>query len=221
MLRSAVITYFKARVIVNVSQTEHAKTKEKMADTEVAPAVAPAVAAKPKTTKKAAKPKATKKATPSAHPPYLEMVTAAINNLKERNGSSLQAIKKYIAANYKCNVEKSSSHIRKALKSGVSNGKLLQAKGTGASGSFKVNAPKPVAKSTKPKAKKVAKKAAKPKKTVKKATKSPKKVKKAKKSASAEKKPKKAGKSVAKKPAAKKAAKKPKAAKKAKKAAKK
>jgi len=35
------------------------------------------------------------------HPPYREMISAAIVNLKERNGSSRQAIKKYIHANYK------------------------------------------------------------------------------------------------------------------------
>jgi len=35
------------------------------------------------------------------HPPYREMISAAIVNLKERNGSSRQAIKKYIYANYK------------------------------------------------------------------------------------------------------------------------
>lgn len=45
------------------------------------------------------KPKAPKK--PAAHPPTSEMVIKAIVTLKERSGSSLPAIKKYIAANYK------------------------------------------------------------------------------------------------------------------------
>jgi len=35
------------------------------------------------------------------HPTYREMISAAIVNLKERNGSSRQAIKKYIHANFK------------------------------------------------------------------------------------------------------------------------
>lgn len=48
---------------------------------------------------KAVKPKAPKK--PAAHPPTSEMVMKAIVTLKERSGSSLPAIKKYIAANYK------------------------------------------------------------------------------------------------------------------------
>ena len=37
----------------------------------------------------------------SEHPTYREMISAAIVNLKERNGSSRQAIKKYIHANFK------------------------------------------------------------------------------------------------------------------------
>ena len=55
------------------------------------------------------------------HPPTAEMVNNAIKNLKERGGSSLQAIKKY-------------------LKGAVANGQLIQTKGKGASGSFKIAA---------------------------------------------------------------------------------
>ena len=36
-----------------------------------------------------------------AHPPVGDMIVAAIKALNERGGSSLSAIKKYIAANYK------------------------------------------------------------------------------------------------------------------------
>ena len=162
---------------------------------------APAAPAQ-KAQKKASKPK--KKSAPATHPPCSEMIVAAITNLKERNGSSLQAIKKYIASNYKCDVAKLAPHIRKSLTAGVANGKLVQTKGKGASGSFKVStAAKPAKKAAKKKpAKKPAKKAAKPKKAAKKPA--AKKAKKPKKSG--EKKPKKTKK--AKKPAAKKAAKK-------------
>nr|XP_029732076.1 histone H1-like [Aedes albopictus] len=66
------------------------------------------------------------------------MVLAALKNLKERKGSSLQAIKKYIGANYKCDVAKLSIFIRKALKAGVEKGTFVQTKGSGASGSFKL-----------------------------------------------------------------------------------
>ncbi|XP_071952011.1 late histone H1-like [Antedon mediterranea] len=157
---------------------------------------------------------------PASHPTYIDMVTAAIGALKERNGSSRQAIVKYILANYKVDPGNMKTHLRMALKRGVDNGKLVQPKGSGASGSFKLNqaAAKAdaAAKAKKEKAKKkavadkekkVAKKAKKPaakkakKPAAKKAsTKSPKKAKKSEKKAA---KPKKA-KSPAKKPKTKK-----------------
>ena len=63
------------------------------ADKKVAsPAKAVAAAPKPK--------KVVKSAAGSAHPPYLEMVTQAVIALKERKGSSRQAILKYILANF-------------------------------------------------------------------------------------------------------------------------
>ena len=143
-----------------------------------------------------------KKAAPKKvadHPKYSEMIKAAIAALKERNGSSRQAILKYIKANYKVG-ESASTHIKLALKRAVVGGDLLQTKGTGASGSFKlakvVKSKKPAAK--KPKAAKKAKSPAKAKKAKKPAA-----AKKAKKTATPKKK------AAAKKPAAKKSAKKP------------
>jgi len=172
--------------------------------------------------KAAAKPKK-----PVEHPPVAQMVNTAISSLKERKGSSLAAIKKYVAANNKVDIDRLAPFIRKYLKKAVADGKLLQTKGTGASGSFKLAKPakvekpkaakkpakKPAAK--KPAAKKSPKKAAKKpaaKKPAKKA-KSPKKEKKAKKPKAAKpKKPKaksaKSPKKAAKKPAKKAAAKK-------------
>src|ERR1700712_4732303 len=63
------------------------------------------------------------------HPPTSEMVNNAIKALKERGGSSLQAIKKYIASNYKLDAEKLSPFIKKYLKSAVVSGALIQTKG--------------------------------------------------------------------------------------------
>ncbi|KAI8508192.1 histone H3-K27 trimethylation [Branchiostoma belcheri] len=103
--------------------------------------------------KKASKPKAAPKA-PAAHPPTTAMITAAVEALKDRTGSSVPAIKKYIAANYKFDVEKKAHFIKRALKALVEKGTLLQA--------------------TKPKKPK-AKKAATPKKTKKPAAKKTKK----------------------------------------------
>ena len=165
---------------------------------------------------KAAKKPAVKK--PADHPTYKEMIVAAITTLKERNGSSRQAIVKYITANYKVG-DNATVHVKLALKRMVTNKDLTQTKGTGASGSFKVvkkaepkkpkkpAAKKPAAK--KPAAKKTtAKKAAAKKPAAKKAT--PKKKPAAKKKAATPKKAAKkpAKKATAKKPAAKKVTKK-------------
>ena len=146
---------------------------------------APATPKKTTPKKAAAKPKAK-----PSHPSTNDMIKAAIAALKERNGSSGQAIKKYIAANYKVDIVKLTPFVKKALKSGVEKRTLVQTKGKGASGSFKLaskDAKKPAAK--KPAAKKPA------------AKKSPKKAA-AKKPATKAKSP---AKKVAKKPAAKKA----------------
>ena len=144
--------------------------------------------------KVAAKPKK-----PAAHPKYSEMVGKAIAALKERGGSSRQAILKYIMANF--NVGKDAKtvnvHLKLSLRAGVNNKSLKQSKGTGASGSFKIG------EVVKPKKKLAAKpKAAKPKKA-----KTPKKT--------AARKPAAAKKPAAEKKAAKPKAKKPAAAKKA------
>ncbi len=128
--------------------------------------------------KKSKKP-ATKK--PAEHPKYIDMIITAIRALKERSGSSRQAIIKYIKANNKVG-DNAEVHVKLALKRGVSSGALKQVKGVGASGSFKVaDAPKPPAKKKpaagkKPAAKKPTKKPTKKKSVAKKST--PKKVKK-------------------------------------------
>jgi len=155
---------------------------------------------------------------PAEHPKYIDMIIAAIGALKERTGSSRQAILKYILSNYKIgNEDSAKTHLKQALKRGVASGKLVHAKGTGASGSFKLSAAakkpaapkktpkkKPAAAKKKPAAKKPASKKAAKKPAAKKTTtkKTPKK--------SSTKKPaaKKTKKPAAKKPAAKKAGKK-------------
>jgi hypothetical protein len=103
----------------------------------------PAATNASQTTPKKAKPSAKKPRGKPVHPPTSEMVGNAIRSLKERGGSSLQAIKKYIAANYKVDSEKLSPFIKKYLKSAVASGELVQTKGKGASGSFRLAAAKP------------------------------------------------------------------------------
>jgi hypothetical protein len=140
------------------------------------------------TKKVAAKPKKV-----AEHPPVAQMVNEAISSLKERKGSSLAAVKKYVAANNKVDIEKLGPFIRRYLKKAVADGKLLQTKGTGASGSFKLAKPEKEEKKPKkkPAAKKPAKKAAAQKTPKKAAKKSPKKAAKKSKSPKKEKKAKK------------------------------
>merc|ERR1712106_1296237 len=137
---------------------------------------------------------------PAAHPKYSVMIATAITTLKDRTGSSRQAILKSIVANNKVDAAKAAVQVRLALKRGVAKGALKMARASGkGAGSYKVVKVEKPKKVKKPKAKKV------------------KKVKKAKKPAAKKaKKPKKAAKKpAAKKPAAKKPAAKKPAAKKA------
>lgn len=105
---------------------------------EVTEQVAVASPAAEKNVKKTAAPKKSK--TKATHPPTAEMVDASITALKQRGGSSVLAIKKYIAATYKVDVEKLAPFIKKYIKGAVVKGHLLQTKGKGASGSFKLSA---------------------------------------------------------------------------------
>ena len=84
-------------------------------------AAAPAPAAAP--AKKAAKAKKPK-AKPT-HPKTSAMVLAAVKALKDRKGSSLPAIKKYIAAEYKVDVAKLAPFIKKAIKTVAYMNRLL------------------------------------------------------------------------------------------------
>merc|ERR1712131_253317 len=146
---------------------------------EVAPA--PAAAAPAKAAKKKAAPRP-KKVGPSVG----DLIVKAVAASKERSGVSLAALKKaLVAGGY--DVEKNKARVKTAVKGLVTKGTLVQVKGTGASGSFKINKakaekakkpaaakkPKKVA-AKKPAAKKSPKKAKKPA-TPKKAAKSPKK----------------------------------------------
>ncbi|CAG9574385.1 unnamed protein product [Danaus chrysippus] len=148
-----------------VTYTEHAKRKTVTAmdvvyalkrqgrtlyDTAVASETpAPATPAKKPKASAAAAAAAAGSKKPKAkptHPKTAEMVNNAIKELKERSGSSLQAIKKYIAAQYKVDTEKLAPFIRKYLKSAVESGALIQTKGKGASGSFKLESKSSAAK---------------------------------------------------------------------------
>ncbi|KAJ5377768.1 Histone H1 [Penicillium cataractarum] len=110
----------------------------------------------------------TKKAAAPAHASYRDMIKDAIVNLKERNGSSRQAIKKYVSANNKINVASQATfdaQFNKAIKAGVEKGEFTQPKGP--SGPVKLAKKEPA---PKPAAKPAAKKATTAKKPAAKAT---------------------------------------------------
>ncbi|XP_026519363.1 histone H1-like [Terrapene carolina triunguis] len=107
---------------------------------ETAPVAAPAVSAPgaKTSTKKPKKAAASAKARKPPGPSVTELITKAVSASKERKGVSLAAVKKALAAGG-YDVEKSNSRIKVGLKSLVSKGTLVQTKGTGASGSFKLS----------------------------------------------------------------------------------
>lgn len=164
-----------------------------MSDETAAVTATPAAA----TPKKKAKTAAKKPKTAPTHPKVSEMVNDAITSLKERGGSSLQAIKKHIGSHHKVDLDRLTPFIKKYLKTAVASGTLIQTKGKGASGSFKLSASGHKTKEPS-KAKKTKREAASP---VKKAKTAAKKAAKPKAKTPEKKKP------AAKKPAAKKAAK--------------
>uniref|UniRef100_A0AAX7SSS0 Histone H1 n=1 Tax=Astatotilapia calliptera TaxID=8154 RepID=A0AAX7SSS0_ASTCA len=67
-----------------------------------------------------------------------ELIVKAVAASKERNGLSVAALKKALAAGG-YNVDKNKARVKTAIKSLVAKGTLVQTKGTGASGSFKMN----------------------------------------------------------------------------------
>nr|XP_020449473.1 protamine-like protein [Monopterus albus] len=93
-------------------------------------------------------------------PTVSERILKVLSASKERGGVSLAAVKKALkAGGY--DVVKNKARIRIAIRRLVANKSLIQTKGTGASGSFKLNKKPPtprkrkVVKKKKPKAKKV------------------------------------------------------------------
>uniref|UniRef100_A0A3P9CVW5 Histone H1 n=1 Tax=Maylandia zebra TaxID=106582 RepID=A0A3P9CVW5_9CICH len=67
-----------------------------------------------------------------------ELIVKAVAASKERNGLSVAALKQALAAGG-YDVDKNKARVKTAIKSLVAKGTLVQTKGTGASGSFKMN----------------------------------------------------------------------------------
>lgn len=67
-----------------------------------------------------------------------EMIHNALSESKSRKGISLYAIKKHMQDTYSVDVEKVNHLIKKVIKESVETGTIVQTKGIGASGSFKL-----------------------------------------------------------------------------------
>ncbi|XP_053699910.1 histone H1.2-like [Synchiropus splendidus] len=74
----------------------------------------------------------------SSGPSVRERIVKIVSASNERGGVSLAAIKKALAAG-EYDVEKNNARVKLAIKKLVANGVVIQTKGTGASGSFKMN----------------------------------------------------------------------------------
>ena len=97
---------------------------------------------------------------PASHPVYKDMIVEALSTLKDRSGSSRQKINSFIMQKY--NIEESAikRNLKPALKRALTNGTIIQSKGVGASGSFKLpaSAKNPATAAKKPAVKSAAKK---------------------------------------------------------------
>ncbi|KAI4168023.1 MAG: hypothetical protein LQ343_006730 [Gyalolechia ehrenbergii] len=88
-----------------------------------------------------------KAAAPASHPSYRDMIKEAILALKERNGSSRSAIKKYVLANNKSlstNLNVFDAQFNKAVRNGVEKNEFALPKGP--SGTIKLAKKEPAAK---------------------------------------------------------------------------
>ena len=130
----------------NVSRRYESITAHSKPDTMAASTAKPAAKRSPSKAKK-----------PASHPKYADMVRAAVTALKERNGSSRQAILKYIMTHYNLGKDEKpvNARLKLALRAGATKGTLKRVgKGTGAQGSFKVGEKAAAKKKAAPKAKK-------------------------------------------------------------------
>ncbi|KAK5974189.1 Histone 1, partial [Trichostrongylus colubriformis] len=97
------------------------------------------VAADSSTASEVTKPKP--KVKKPTHPPYETMIKEAIYELDSKIGSSKAAILKYVMRNYEVgqDIAKVNVPLCAALKRAVAKGDIVQVKGRGALGSFKLS----------------------------------------------------------------------------------
>jgi hypothetical protein len=75
------------------------------------------------------------------HPPWADMMCAAVQSLNEKHGSSMSAIKKYILSHYTIDIDanKITPMLKRGLKAATASKKLRHVKGHGLAGSFKLD----------------------------------------------------------------------------------
>jgi len=95
-----------------------------------------------------------KKFSKKQHPPISEMVPKAIKNLNAnpRKGSSLAAIKAYMAETWSVNTKKLAPQIKAYVINAAEDGEIIRKSGSGASGRFTIKGLKPKRKKKKKKA---------------------------------------------------------------------
>ena len=74
----------------------------------------------------------------AAHPPVAQMVRAALGVLTNKEGTSLSAIKKHISQVFNVDVTQLAPFLCRYLKKAVKSGQILQVKGVGGTGSFRL-----------------------------------------------------------------------------------
>jgi len=93
----------------------------------------PAIAGKVKKPMKV-KAKAKSSSIKSGNPPYVKMVTEAITELKERKGSSRQAILNYVCTKYKVDAAVGKPRLNRTLKKMIEKGEIVAGAKPGSSG---------------------------------------------------------------------------------------
>ena len=78
-----------------------------------------------------------KGSTSKTHPPYSDMVNHALVATKSKGGS-MTCIRKYIADTYHVDSDKTKPYIKRCVKRGLESGTLVQTKGQGTGGSFRL-----------------------------------------------------------------------------------
>lgn len=73
-----------------------------------------------------------------SHPPVADMVIESILALKERKGSSLAKIKRYIHYNYIVDIDRLRPYITRFIKRALQTGALVQMSGNGVNGKFRL-----------------------------------------------------------------------------------